>query len=92
MKKNECAQEMLLDFVMRMNGEVVLRPVRHPGGEGLELVLRHKGYNASTIIDFSRLGYCAADAERITCEIIRMELCKLFRLPYDEIMDKHFGG
>jgi len=90
MKKNECAQEMILDLVMRMGCEVILRPVQTPTVKALEIVFRHKGYSEATIIDFERLGYCAADAERITCEIISRSITRLFRFPYDRMIEKHF--
>lgn len=90
MKKNECAQEILLDLVMRMGCQVTLRPVQTPTVKALEIVIRHKGYSEAAIIDFERLGYCAEDAERIACDIILRSITRLFRFPYDRMVEKHF--
>ncbi len=91
MKKNECAQEMILDLVMRLGCEVILRPTKMPHGMALDVTIRHKGMSENAIIDLDRIGFCAKDAERIVCEILLRAIVKLFRFPYDMIIEKHFG-
>ena len=91
MKKNECAQEMILDMVMRLGCEVILRRTKMPHGEVLDVTIRHKGISEKAIIDLDRIGFCAKDAERIVCEILIRTISKLFRFPYDMIIEKHFG-
>ena len=55
MKKNECAQEMILDLVIRHGCEVKLRPYVG-GGRAVEIVIQHRGAFSSTAIDFERIG------------------------------------
>ena len=90
MKKNECAQEMILDLVMRNRCEVSLRPVI--GNEqAVEIVIRHRGASSGTVIDFERIGLFKERTEEIVCREIDRTAMDAFRYPYRKMFDKHFG-
>ena len=75
---------------MRLGCEVILRRTKMPYGNVLDVTIRHKGVSENAIIDLERIGFCAKDAERIVCEILLRTIGKLFRFPYDMIIEKHF--
>ena len=89
MKKNECAQEMILDLVIRHGCEVKIRPYAG-GGRAVEIVIQHRGAFSATAIDFERIGILAEHQEEIVCREIERAAMELFRLPYREMMEKHF--
>ena len=89
MKKNECAQEMILDLVMRHGCEVRIRPYVG-GGNAIEIVVHHRGAFSSVAIDFERIGLFKERQEEMVCRELELTAMELFRLPYREMMKKHF--
>lgn len=89
MKKNECAQEMILDLVIRHGCEVKIRPYVG-GGRAFEIVIQHRGAFSATAIDLERIGILKDHQEEIVCRDIERAAMELFRLPYREMFDKHF--
>lgn len=89
MKKNECAQEMILDLVLRHGCEVRIRPYVG-GGRAVEMVIHHRGAFSSTAIDLNRIEWMKDHQEEIVCREIERTAMDLFRLPYREMIDKHF--
>ena len=90
MKKNECAQEMILDLVMRHGCEVKIRPCVG-GGRAVEIVIAHRGAFSAVAIDLERMGIFRERQEEMVCREIEQTAMELFRLPYREIMEKHFS-
>lgn len=90
MKKNECAQEMILDLVMRHGCEVKIRPYVG-GGRPVEIVIQHRGAFSATAIDLEKTGMFKANQEEIVCREIERTAMDLFRLPYREMFEKHFS-
>ncbi len=89
MKKNDCAQEMILDLVIRHGCEVKLRPYVG-GGRAVEIVIQHRGAFSATAIDLERIGMLEDHQEEIVCREIERTAMELFRLPYREMFEKHF--
>lgn len=90
MKKNECAQEMILDLVIRHGCEVKIRPhVR--GGRAVEIVIQHRGAFSATAIDLERIEMMRGHQEEMVCREIDRAAMDLFRLPYREMFEKHFS-
>ena len=89
MKKNECAQEMILDLVMRHGCEVRIRP-HVVGLRAVEIVIHHRGEFSSIAIDLERIEWMKDHQEEAVCREIEMAAIDLFRLPYREMIDKHF--
>lgn len=89
MKKNECAQEMILDLVMRNRCEVSLRPVVC-SEKAVEIVIRHRGSSSGTVIDLERIGLFKERTEEIVCREIERTAMDAFRFPYCEMLAKHF--
>lgn len=90
MKKNECAQEMLLDLVMRHGCEVKIRPYPDVFRSAIEIVLAKEKRYASAVIDLTNMPCERIRQEEIVCRIIERTIVELFRDPYREMMDKHF--
>lgn len=89
MKKNECAQEMILDLVMRHGCEVKIRPL--PSQQmGIDVVISHRGYHSAVAIDLGQMQLCAIPTEEIVCRDIARAADDLFRHPYEQMMEKHF--
>ena len=89
MKKNECAQEMILDLVIRHGCEVKLRPYVG-GGRAVEIVIQHRGAFSAVAIDFERMAMLRDHEEELVCREIERAVMELFRHPYQEMMKKHF--
>lgn len=89
MKKNECAQEMILDVVLRHGCEVKIRP--RPGliGNVIEIVFRHGDVKSAVTIDLEKLPY-GISGEEIACRSIERAIADLFRYPYREMVYKRF--
>lgn len=89
MKKNECAQEMILDLVMRHGCEVKIRPL--PSQQmGIEVVISHRGYHSAVAIDLVQMQLHSIPTEEIVCREIARAANDLFRYPYEQMMEKHF--
>jgi hypothetical protein len=89
MKKNECAQEMILDLVMRHGCEVSIRPVAG-NGKAVQIIIRHREVSAGTVIDLEQIGRDGGRAEEIVCRAIERTAMAAFRHPYREMLKKHF--
>ena len=90
MVKYECAQEIILDLVMRYGCEVKIKPHPYLIQNAIEVVIYHNDINATVTIDTSRTSPFISN-EEIACRAIMRATMDLFRYPYDRIYDKHFG-
>ena len=90
MKKNECAQEMILDLVMRHGCEVSIRPVAG-NGKAVQIIIRHREVSAGTVLDLEEIGSFRERREEIVCWEIERAAMNAFRHPYREMLEKHFS-
>lgn len=90
MKKNECAQEMILDLITRHGCEVKLYPHADKYRNAIEIVISHKGYHSGIVVDLNLPSYPSIPWEEIACREIARAAEKLFGYPYEQMMKKHF--
>ncbi len=90
MKKNRCAQEMILDLVMRHECTVKIRPPMMRHVPEVELIISRDEYYASATIDLERVSLIEGQQEEMVCRIIERAAADLFRYPYKRMIEKHF--
>ena len=90
MKKNECAQEMILDLVRRHGCSVTIRPSSYRYRDAIDIVISQDNYHSSVAIDLNALSWGGEDPDECVCRMIERTADELFRAPYREMMDKHF--